>query len=134
MFSYFMRFCVLFWHEMYGLVIAAVIVNKILFALYMKANWYDKWWLGFVPLGHLWCKREIAGVPIATLVLQGIFLLLFMYTFNLTNFVLWVVLSCVNNFLCSRIIVGTGLGALYSFCPIAKYVIQLKEVIASWRS
>lgn len=111
-------------------VIATVIICKIIQATYLKVTGYDKWGLGWVPLTHLYYKRELAAVPIYLLIPYGIFIVLSTIYPDYVTLVPLIIFACVCNYKFAVMYVDQYSAPVYAFVPFAKYIIMVKDILS----
>ena len=131
--SSFIRLLMYFWVYCKGYIIVAFILCKVVSALYLKVTGYDKWWLGFIPFGHVYYKIELAGIsPVLLLSYTAVFLLA-IADFNIYMLFVAVLLDIVSNQKFANIYIDDVNPWVYACVPFMKYIIMLKEVIINAR-
>ena len=125
----FIRFCAYMWVYYKVFIIVAIIVAKSISAAHLFMTGYDKWWTAAVPFGHFYYKRDLAGIEMYFLIPCVIFELLWLTSFNLILFLIWLVFSIICNTKYAYVYVSSVNPFIYSCVPFAKYVIMLKESV-----
>jgi hypothetical protein len=95
---------------------------------------YDKWYLGLVPFGWFYYKKDLAGVAIWMLIVQTILELFFLTSYNLIGLILVIIMSSITNYSYANIYVDGSNPKLYACCPFYKYAYMIKEVITIARN
>ena len=119
----------MFYNDFRWLLVLYTLISSVLFGLYLRANEYDKWWVGCIPLIGRFCKWKCGGVfillPLLNALLQlrdtiggadGIIMFVDLLVFMLEDF--WFAHNYVP---CNP--------ALYGFVPGAKLVYMIKEIL-----
>lgn len=124
----FIRFVSYLWEYYKYFIITIVIVTKVISAVFLRTD-YDKWWVGLLPLGHYYYKRQLAGVELYFIIPSIVSLIMFLTNRGFIFFAVWLLLSSICNYKFAIIYLDRYNAAVYSLIPFAKYVIMLKEVI-----
>lgn len=127
MFSFESLVALIFVYYKYPLLLG-LILTKVISALYLRTN-YDKWWLGLLPFGHYYYKRELAGVELYFIIPSILTLVSFITSYSAVSLVLWLIFSAICNYKFAVIYLDSYNAWLYSLVPFAQYGVMIKEVM-----
>ena len=123
----FVSFWAWVWIQYYIPAFLIVIISKIIVALHLRAQGYDKWWLAIIPFCHLFCKRELSGLQLYLIIPYLVFTVLFLWTYDFFFFIIMLVLCVLINRQYAYICIDSCNPWIYSLVPFYKYFIMLKE-------
>ena len=109
-------------------IIVVILIAKGILTVHLKVTGYDKWWLALIPFGHLYCKRELCGLPLYLIIPYVLITWIFSTSLNLIVFILQVALCVVHNYKYAYMCIDSCKPIVYSLVPFAKYYFMLKEV------
>ena len=132
MFS-FTRLVAYSWVYLGSYIIIAIIVTKVISALYLRTD-YDKWWSALLPFGHYYYKRQLAGIELYFIIPSILAHLTFITSYSIVPFLIWLVFSCICDYKFAILYLDNYNAFVYALVPFAKYVIMLKEVITRERN
>lgn len=96
-------------------------------AYYLKATGYDKWWVSFIPFGHIYYRRDLAGVNLWLLIPLIVFEIIAISGSPYPWIVVWL-LNALANYFFGTIYLNKGNALVFGFVPLAKYFVMWKEI------
>ena len=96
-------------------------------AYILRSMNYDKWWLGLIPFGHYFYRRDLGGVSLPLLIALGVSEIAGISGMVYAWFVAWI-LNAIVNMKFAQVYCCNSNPKVFGFVPFAKYILMWKEM------
>lgn len=113
--------------------IAFFFCRMLLYAFFLLIEGYDKWWLGLVPGGHYYAKRELGAITWLLIVPCALIEVVTLIIPNVVTAFLWWLLAAIINWKFAKAYVNNYPVAIYGFVPFGIFIYIVREIIL-WKN